>query len=569
MKKNVLSFLFLVLLQFSLIAQENFTNPILRGGHPDPSICRVGNDFYIVNSSFEYFPALPIHHSTDLVNWELVGYGLDRASQVFSPVNLVDVQQQGGIHAPSIRYHKGLFYIVVTNVYSPKDPSKETEMVNFIITAEDPSGPWSDPHVIANAPGIDPDIFFDEDGSVWFVGTHDVGDPNKNGIGEIWVQELDLNSWELKGERFSVWAGACGGCCVEGPHIYKRDGMYYLMVAEGGTSRNHSVMMAISDNIRGPYQSNPKNPILTSRHLSNNNWVHSTGHADLVELQDGRWYMVALGIRNDLMGTSNMGRESHLIPVNWETAVSGWEEVEDGLWQPIEYYWPVCAPDTGKVERNAPLPFASSSQIYSDVFYDTFESEKLDLAWNFRRFPTNVFFKLLPSKSKLRLYLNSAKFALRESYNLMGFRQKESDFSYEAKMSFNPKNNLSEAGISIFQQDDNYLNFTLVLEETQPKIVLNYQESGKEVSVLLKKEVKGYSGEIIFQIISKNDRYQYAYSFDNGQSFQEFYASDASLVLCKGYIGTNLGVYATSASETTYDFVDFDWVKYNGAIRKN
>ena len=336
MKKNVLSFLFLVLLQFSLIAQENFTNPILRGGHPDPSICRVGNDFYIVNSSFEYFPALPIHHSTDLVNWELVGYGLDRASQVFSPVNLVDVQQQGGIHAPSIRYHKGLFYIVVTNVYSPKDPSKETEMVNFIITAEDPSGPWSDPHIIANAPGIDPDIFFDEDGSVWFVGTHDVGDPNKNGIGEIWVQELDLNSWELKGERFSVWAGACGGCCVEGPHIYKRDGMYYLMVAEGGTSRNHSVMMAISDNIRGPYQSNPKNPILTSRHLSNNNWVHSTGHADLVELQDGRWYMVALGIRNDLMGTSNMGRESHLIPVNWETAVSGWEEVEDGVWQHVK-----------------------------------------------------------------------------------------------------------------------------------------------------------------------------------------------------------------------------------------
>jgi xylan 1,4-beta-xylosidase len=112
--------------------------------------------------------------------------------------------------------------------------------------------------------------------------------------------------------------------------------MYYLMVAEGGTSRNHAVMMAISDNIRGPYQSNPKNPILTSRHLSNNNWVHSTGHADLVELQDGRWYMVALGIRNDLMGTSNMGRESHLIPVNWETAVSGWEEVEDGVWQHVK-----------------------------------------------------------------------------------------------------------------------------------------------------------------------------------------------------------------------------------------
>ncbi len=128
-------------------------------------------------------------------------------------------------------------------------------------------------------------------------------------------------------------------------------------------------MMAISDDIRGPYQSNPKNPILTSRHLSNNNWVHSTGHADLVELEDGRWYMVALGIRNDLEGTSNMGRESHLVPVNWETAVSGWEEVEDGVWQPIEYYWPVCAPETGKVERNTPLPFTTKEQIYTDVFF--------------------------------------------------------------------------------------------------------------------------------------------------------------------------------------------------------
>ena len=569
MKKRIVSLLFFVFLQFALIAQESFTNPILRGGHPDPSICRVGDDFYIVNSSFEYFPALPIHHSKDLVNWELIGYGLDRKSQVVSPVNLVDVQQQGGIHAPSIRYHNGLFYIVVTNVYSPKDPNKDAEMVNFIITAEDPSGPWSDPHVIENAPGIDPDLFFDDDGSVWFVGTHDVGDPNRNGIGEIWVQELDLDRWELKGDRFSVWAGACGGCCVEGPHLYKRDGMYYLMVAEGGTSRNHAVMMAISDDIRGPYQSNPKNPILTSRHLSNNNWVHSTGHADLVELQDGRWYMVALGIRNDLKGTTNMGRETHLIPVNWETAVSGWEEVEDGKWQPIEYYWPICAPETGKVERSTPLPFENSSQVYSDIFQDDFESETLDLEWNFRRFPTTTFFKLLPSKSKLRLYLNSTKFAMRESYNLMGFRQKESDFIYEAKMIFNPITNLSEAGISIFQQDDNYLNFTLILEEDRPIIALNYRESGKEVSVLIEQELKNYSGEIIFQVISKNDRYDYAYSLDNGQNYQKFYTSDASLVLCKGYIGTNLGVYTTSATDVTSDFADFDWVKYSGSTRKS
>ena len=198
-------------------------------------------------------------------------------------------------------------------------------MVNFIITAKDPAGPWSDPHVIEGAPGIDPDLFFDDDGKVYFVGTHAVGKPTVNGIGEIWVQELDLESRELKGDRTSVWRGACGGCCVEGPHMYKVNGKYYLMVAEGGTSHHHAVMIAASDDVTGPFESNPRNPIFTSRHLSKSNWVHSTGHADLVELPDGRWYMVALGIRSDVDGASNMGRETHLMPVIWEPAIARWD----------------------------------------------------------------------------------------------------------------------------------------------------------------------------------------------------------------------------------------------------
>ena len=233
MKPFIYYFFILLLFLNNNYSQNTFVNPIINGGYPDPSIVRVDDDFYIVNSSFEYFPALPVHHSKDLVNWELIGYGIDRPSQALDKVNLYDVQQQGGIHAPSIRYHNGLFYIVTTNVYSPKDKSKSTEMVNFILTAKNPAGPWSDPYVIEGAPGIDPDIFFDDNGKVWFVGTHDTGNPNKNGIGEIWIQELDLNSWKLIGDRFSIWTGACGGCCVEGPHIYKENNRYYLMVAEG------------------------------------------------------------------------------------------------------------------------------------------------------------------------------------------------------------------------------------------------------------------------------------------------------------------------------------------------
>ena len=214
MKKIILSLAMAI--SVSLFAQPTgFINPIIPGGHPDPSICRVGEDFYIVNSTFEYFPALPIHHSKDLVNWELIGYGIHRKEQATGAVNLVDVQQDGGIHAPTIRYHDGTFYVITTNVYSPVDKNKPTEMVNFIITAEDPAGPWSEPHVIEGAPGIDPDLFFDDDGKVYFVGTHAVGQPNTDGIGEIWVQELDLENFELVGERHSVWRGACGGCCVD------------------------------------------------------------------------------------------------------------------------------------------------------------------------------------------------------------------------------------------------------------------------------------------------------------------------------------------------------------------
>ncbi len=555
-------FLFLVsiFLSNTILSQDTFLNPVINGGYPDPSIVRVDDDFYIVNSSFEYFPALPIHHSKDLVNWKLIGYGIDRPSQATGKVNLYDVQQQGGIHAPSIRYHNGLFYIVTTNVYTPKDKSKPTEMVNFILTAKNPAGPWSEPNIIEGAPGIDPDIFFDDNGKVWFVGTHDTGNPNKNGIGEIWIQELDLNNWKLFGPRHSIWTGACGGCCVEGPHIYKQFGRYYLMVAEGGTSYNHAVMIASSENIEGPYDSNPKNPILTSRHLSNNNWVHSTGHADLVELEDGRWYMVSLGIRNEMNSTSNMGRESYLIPVNWEEAWDNWVEVEKGRWEPVIIKWPVAAPETGKVERNTPLPFSEKKQIIDYSFYDDFSRSKLDLQWNFRRVPRNNTYHLNSKKNTLILNLSPEVFNLRGQYNLMGFRQKETEFEYSSSMIFNPKKNQSEAGLSVFSQDDNYINFTV--QKTKNKTLLNLSVKEREKDLYTSKTIPiNYSRNIILKIVSANNKYSYYYSTDNGDSFNLFGETAANLVLCKGYIGTNLGLYASSNGNKTKEYAEFEWVK--------
>ena len=559
--KNFISsqvlFLFLI---FNVYSQDTFLNPIINGGYPDPSIVRVDDDFYIVNSSFEYFPALPIHHSKDLVNWELIGYGIDRPSQGTGKVNLYDVQQQGGIHAPSIRYHDGLFYIITTNVYSPLDKSKPTEMVNFILTAKNPAGPWSDPYVIEGAPGIDPDIFFDDNGKVWFVGTHDTGNPNKNGIGEIWIQELDLNNWKLKGQRHSIWRGACGGCCVEGPHIYKQYGRYYLMVAEGGTSYNHAVMIASSENIEGPYDSNPKNPILTSRHLSNNNWVHSTGHADLVQLKDKRWYMVSLGIRNEMDSTSNMGRETHLMPVVWEEAWDNWVEVEKGRWEPVIIKWPVVAPNTGKVERNTSIPFLEKKQNINYSFYDDFTSSKLNLQWNFRRVPRENTYELNSKNKTLKLNLSPESFELRSQYNLMGFRQKETEFEYSSSMNFKPKKNFSEAGLSIFSQDDNYINFTVKKHNNKTLLNLSVKPRDQKLDIIKSIPLK-YNENIILKIVSKDNKYIYYYSLDDGNSFDVFTETGANLVLCKGYIGTNLGLYASSNGYKTKEYAEFEWVK--------
>lgn len=565
--KNII-FLVFITISFHLAAQaDTFTNPILQGGYPDPSICRVGEDFYLVNSTFEYFPALPIHHSKDLVNWELIGYGLHRQEQGSGAVNLVDVQQNGGIHAPTIRYHKGTYYIITTNVYSPRDRNKPAEMVNFVITAKNPAGPWSDPHVIEGAPGIDPDLFFDDDGKVYYVGTHALGEPDQNGIGEIWVQELDLKEWKLTGQRHSVWRGACDGCCTEGPHMYKVNGLYYLLVAEGGTSYHHAVMIAASEHINGPFESNPRNPILTSRHLSKSNWVHSTGHADLVELEDGRWYMVALGIRNDKDGASNMGRETHLMPVIWEPAIMRWEQVSDDKWEPVEYQWPVVAPETGKVERNNPLPFTARQQNRNNRVTDDFETPDLQREWNFRRVPLPGIYSLSEREGFLRLFLNPETFRLRGRCSHMGFRQKESDFEYSASMFFMPEKEQTEAGISIYQQDDNYIHFTLIKNNGKPVLRLLVKERGQEMETVKQEEISNYEGNMVFKLQAERDKYQYLYSLDGGQSFTSFAITESNLVICRGYIGTNLGIYASSNGNPSSAYADFDWICYKGYPR--
>ena len=267
---------------------HDIRNPILPGFYPDPSICRAGDDYYMVTSSFSFFPGVPVFHSRDLKHWEQLGHVLDRTEQL--PLNSRHIS--GGIFAPTIRWHDGLFYMVVTNVDGIGD---------FICTAKEPAGPWSDMHIVRDAPGIDPSLFWDDDGTCYMCGTEGQGRG-------IWCAVLDTERFAI-GERHHLWEGALINCWApEAPHIYKKDGWYYLMIAEGGTEHFHAVTISRSQSIYGPYEGYAGNPILTHRHLGYEVAIANTGHADLVQTQGGQWYMVMLASRPYGGYHKNLGR---------------------------------------------------------------------------------------------------------------------------------------------------------------------------------------------------------------------------------------------------------------------
>ncbi|MDR0294423.1 MAG: glycoside hydrolase family 43 protein [Oscillospiraceae bacterium] len=286
-----------------------YQNPVIKGFNPDPSVCRAGEDYYLVTSSFEYFPGVPVYHSKNLADWTLVGHCLTRREQLV----LDGARPSGGIYAPTIRVHGGRFYMTTTNV---------SHRGNFIVTASDPRGPWSDPVWVTQG-GIDPSLLFDG-GAVYFTSTDTIG-----GRTGIFLCELDPESLERRTEPVFLTAGG-GGRFAEAPHLYKIGKYYYLLLAEGGTEYGHMVTIFRSLAVAGPYEPCPRNPILTHRGMdAQHSPVQCTGHAELFEDHNGNWWMAALGVRQ-LPGVflHNLGRETFLAPVAWD---------EDG--------WPAVAPE--------------------------------------------------------------------------------------------------------------------------------------------------------------------------------------------------------------------------------
>ena len=320
-------------------------NPVLSGFYPDPSVCRVdgadGTWYYLASSTFEYLPGLPIHRSRDLVGWELVGHVLDRPGQV----DLAPVGDSGGLFAPTIRHDGERFLIVCTVVGGPEGASG-----NFVATATDAAGPWSDP-IWWHAGGIDPSILVDDDGSLWAHGTRLAAEPEWDQQTEVWVRPLDPETLQLGDSEHVVWTGAVRGAVwAEGPHLYRRNGTVYLLAAEGGTGFNHAISMARAEEPTGPFVGCPANPVLSHRQLGRRSPVINVGHADLVDAPDGTSWALCLASR-PWHGSDSLGRETFLVDVVWEEG------------------WPVFAPGVGRLSPwpQHPAPVGEPASVAEPV----------------------------------------------------------------------------------------------------------------------------------------------------------------------------------------------------------
>ena len=353
---------------------DKLKNPIIPGYYPDPSICRVGDDYYLACSSFELYPGIPLFHSRDLVHWEQI-------CNVMTEENDFHMEKSygaNGVMAPTIRYNNGLFYIINANF---------ADKGNFIVTAKNPAGPWSKPHYLDDVPGIDASIFFDNDGQCYVIGTGNVWD-NGTGVKErgIWLAKYDIENFHMAGEPYTIWNSALrGASSPEAPHLYHIGEYYYLVIAEGGTEHYHSVTVARSRELFSFYEGNPANPVLTHRHMGFRAPIINVGHADLIDLPDGSWYAVFLASRLIEGVSKNLGRETFICPVIWERD------------------WPVFTPETGKVEWEYEAPASLPETVYpKEASRDEFDTPLLPLYWTFWGRPYEKYYESGDGKLSIR-----------------------------------------------------------------------------------------------------------------------------------------------------------------------
>lgn len=523
---------------------KSFHNPILSGFYPDPSICRVESDYYMVTSSFAYYPGIPVFHSKDLVHWEQIGHGIHRPKQL----DYKDCETSLGLWAPTIRYHKGKFYIINTFVSEGREARRD----NYIITADDPAGPWSDPIFIEHADGIDSSIFFDDDGTVWYAGNF-IQDPLLyEGHHGIYLCQLDPETFQFTGKRTIIWDGIkTMSKWIEAPHIYKENGWYYLMVAEGGTFYNHSVMIARCKTIDGDYEICPRNPIVSHRHMPFTSPISVVGHGDLIETQNHEWWMVLLGVRPYTCDNTekpfyhNLGRETFLVPMTWDQ--DGWLRIDnpDGMIHECER-----KPDLLETVYPAINPM------------DSFDSPALSMQWNTIHPPKEPFYSLTDNPGCLRLYLKPQTMEEICTPAFVGRRQQHMDFQVTTAMCFTPSSPGEEAGLSLVQDDRYHYHFLLGHSEGQTVLRL-IEVKHSEIRLLKEMPVSGTS--LYLTVRGTRTHYDFYYSSSPDQYTLFYQGADASLLsstVNEGFTGTYIGMYATSHHTDTCNYADYRWFSY-------
>ena len=500
--------------------KTKYLNPILPGFYPDPSICRVGEDYYLITSSFEYFPGVPIFHSKDLVNWEQIGHCLTREPQI----PLTNVEPSGGVWAPTIRYHDGIFYMITTNV---------TGKGNFFVTTSDPRGEWSDPIWLAGG-GIDPSLTF-VDNKVYYTVSH----PDENGHWGIAQAEIDIITGEFLTEVVHIWYGS-GGKSPEAPHLYKIGDWYYLMIAEGGTFFTHMVTISRSKSPWGPFESCPRNPILTNIHSRDYN-IHGIGHGDLVQDHVGGWWMIHHGFQIAQKYMTHIGRETFLSPVTWD-----------------EFGWPVV--NEGKaVIRESEAHLLPAMPLVPEVETDDFDNDTLGLHWNYLRNPDLANYDLTAIPGHLTLWGSPYEISDLESPTLICRRQRYYECEVATVLDFQPKNDNEEAGLAIFITNEFYYK------------LVKKKENGKDVLVLEKRaddffqvatQVEVENRPIFLKVWADRLHYHFSYGYHEDELIPLGSASTRFLaceVVGRGFTGTYVGMYATGKGQKTETPAHFDY----------
>jgi alpha-N-arabinofuranosidase len=528
--------------------KKEFTNPILAGFYPDPSICKAGSNYYLITSSFAYFPGLPIFHSKDLVSWKQIGHVLDRPEQL----NLDGHGVSRGLFAPSIQYHKGKFYVVCTLIDTGG---------NFVVTATDPAGPWSDPVWIPEVTGIDPSLYFENDKAYIVYNSVAPDDqPLYSGHRTLRMYEFDPQLLKVKDNEVLLVNGGVDlqkkPVWIEAPHIFKKDNFYYLIAAEGGTAYNHSEVVFRSASVKGPYIPYDKNPILTQRHLSRSrpNPVTTTGHADFVQTETGEWWAVFLGCRPYEDDYFNVGRETFLAPVQWK---DGWPIINPDF-ETVQYQYPV--PDTGANSLPDKPEFSGNY-----TFRDNFIEQKLGFRWMFLRTPRTQWHSI--AKGNLTLNVRPETCAGKENPSFIGFRQAHHKGYASTSLAFEATSENEKAGLVVFQNENHFYYLCKSIRSGKPVVELYRSVASDSSMELITSREISHAGPVMLKIESNNNLYAFYYTLQPGKWNNLEADQDAKFLSTKtagGFVGSVYALYATSQGKTSTRIAYFDWFEYTG-----